>query len=520
LHHGRAMYACTTKTLQRQFLDDFEYADVLMGRANYPTLDRPHLFPSINAGDCVKMRGADCSDCRSMTMAFDDDETDDGPDELSHCRWCHPVAHCPYELAKGHFLYTETVGVLNTAYMLTEWNGPGRTSKRFDLAIVDEADELETELMRFIEFEMPRSLVRRMRIPTPERKTVREAWVEWAERYGIPMLGREVKRLRARVDPSNPEPKAVRAHKAAKTRLDRLKKIAHAEVDPYEDTLRIDEEQAFDGWAYTGYDQGHIQFKAIDVREDAGAYLWRHAPRFLLMSATIISPDQMAFDLGLEPSEWAAVRVDSGFPVERRPIFVHPVANMKYSERATAEPAMAEGVADVVRQYPGERVLVHTVSYRLANVVVDHLRKVLPERRTVTYSESAEREDAIGRFLSNRGSVLVASSLQRGVDFPDDQCRVQIVAKVPFPSLGDKQVSARLYSPGGKSWYGMLTVRSLVQMTGRAMRHEDDWCDTWILDSQFGSNVWRNSKALIPSWWAEALEWFPTRVPKGPERWR
>lgn len=49
------------------------------------------------------------------------------------------------------------------------------------------------------------------------------------------------------------------------------------------------------------------------------------------------------------------------------------------------------------------------------------------------------------------------------------------------------------------------TIRSLVQMTGRAVRSADDWCVTYVLDRQFVSRVWRQNKNLLPVWWRESV---------------
>jgi Rad3-related DNA helicase len=87
-----------------------------------------------------------------------------------------------------------------------------------------------------------------------------------------------------------------------------------------------------------------------------------------------------------------------------------------------------------------------------------------------------------------------------------------VICKVPFPNLGDKQISARLHSKGGNLWYRVQAVRSIVQMSGRGMRHEDDYCETYILDSQFVSNLWKQSKQLFPNWWVEALRWNEGRL--------
>ena len=41
-------------------------------------------------------------------------------------------------------------------------------------------------------------------------------------------------------------------------------------------------------------------------------------------------------------------------------------------------------------------------------------------------------------------------------------------------------------------------------MTGRGMRSVDDYCDTYILDSQFMS-IYRKNGNLLPKWWKDAI---------------
>ena len=125
------------------------------------------------------------------------------------------------------------------------------------------------------------------------------------------------------------------------------------------------------------------------------------------------------------------------------------------------------------------------------------------------YFEADERQRALDGFTragdENGKRVLVAPSLDRGVDLPGELCDAVIVAKLPYPSLGDKQVAARLYENGGRVWYAVQVARSLLQMTGRGVRSEDDQCDTYILDKEF-ETWWRSSgRDLMPRWWKEAL---------------
>jgi Rad3-related DNA helicase len=174
---------------------------------------------------------------------------------------------------------------------------------------------------------------------------------------------------------------------------------------------------------------------------------------------------------------------------------------MTRKNKDTAWPRIAVALAKVLVKHPNDRVLVHTVSYDLNA----YLSEFLKSSRITTYKSSIEKQDAIDTYISTPASVLLAPSLDRGIDLADDDCRAIVVCKVPFPNLGDKQVSARLHSSGGQLWYSVKTVRSLVQMTGRGFRHEDDFCESYILDAVFMSNVWRRNKFLLPAWWRDAV---------------
>lgn len=60
--------------------------------------------------------------------------------------------------------------------------------------------------------------------------------------------------------------------------------------------------------------------------------------------------------------------------------------------------------------------------------------------------------------------------------------------------------------PGGDNWYQSQAIKTLIQMSGRAIRHADDKATTYILDSQFTDNMW-SKKFLFPRWWTEAIIW-------------
>ena len=197
----------------------------------------------------------------------------------------------------------------------------------------------------------------------------------------------------------------------------------------------------------------------------------------------------------------STVSLPCTFDKRNRPIYVRPVADMTHRNKDAAWPRLASELNDLLARTSG-KVLVHTVSYDLTAYLSSAL-----ERPVFSYCDSRGRSRAINDYMASDGGVLLAPSLDRGIDLPGDLCRCVVVCKVPYPSLGDKQVAARLYGTGasGRLWYQVETIRSLVQMTGRGMRSEDDYCESYILDSQFVTNVYRRNRALIPSWWREAL---------------
>ena len=224
----------------------------------------------------------------------------------------------------------------------------------------------------------------------------------------------------------------------------------------------------------------------------------------------------MGCRIGASTVTYATIRVPMTFPVSNRKVYVTPVADMSAKKKDDSYPRMSSALRTMILKHADERILIHTVSYDLTQYLTkDLIARLGPHhKRVMTYKGAQERDRVIERYRKQEGAVLLAPSLDRGVDFKGDDCRVVAVAKVPFPYLGDKQVSARLHSPGGSLWYSVQTVRSLVQMTGRGVRSAEDFCTSYILDTQFVSNVWKRSKALLPQWWVDALDLSAQFVPE------
>jgi Rad3-related DNA helicase len=129
----------------------------------------------------------------------------------------------------------------------------------------------------------------------------------------------------------------------------------------------------------------------------------------------------------------------------------------------------------------------------------------LPGDRLLTHTNfnRAEMLDVFKK--SQRPLVLVSPSMDRGVDLPGDECRAIIIAKVPYPDLGDPQVNKRVYaSTDGNRWYAHKAVSKIIQMAGRGVRSETDYASTYILDEQF-DRLYTQYKGMFPPWFKEAI---------------
>lgn len=454
---AKGLYVCHSLSLQDQFARDYPYAKVVKGRSNYPTQLYGDGWPGVSCDDCTW--------------------TPDTP----VCQWCDRKWLCPYEQAKVAGVGADLT-VVNSAYALTEWNGPGRFAGR-DLVVVDEADTLEGAVMGHVSVEIGERRMRRMGWRPPVKVTVSDSWLEWLAEY-IP----KVKGLVARCGEGDDK---------ERRRLERLRV-----------QMLVVQKQLLAGLPYAFTGRGlAVGFRPVFVGDYCTEALWKHGKKWLLMSATVISADALLNSLGWKRRR-ALVSLPSVFPVTNRPVVIKGVANMSRRTKEAEFERLAAEVHRLVADEPG-RVVIHTVSYDLARDIRGSLsRRFGGDRTVVSYELAGDRTRAFAEYLRVAGSVLVAPSADRGIDLPDDLCRLTIIAKVPYPNLGDRMVSMRLHSGGeGQVWYTAETVRSIVQMAGRGVRHKEDWCRTVILDSQFQTGVWSRGRSMFPGWFREAIVW-------------
>ena len=127
--------------------------------------------------------------------------------------------------------------------------------------------------------------------------------------------------------------------------------------------------------------------------------------------------------------------------------------------------------------------IIQTASYEFAKDLYNDAPLDL-QRRMLIYNNSNEKSDFIEIHKKSHNTILVGPSLSEGIDLPGDLCRFIIILKVPYASLGDKLVKAKMEL--FPDWYKSDASNNIIQGIGRGNRSKDDWCLTYIMDACWG----------------------------------
>ena len=250
-----------------------------------------------------------------------------------------------------------------------------------------------------------------------------------------------------------------------------------------------------------GYDR--VTVSPIWATKIAERVLWGNLARVVFMSATIGDPIEFAFELGL--ADYKFVSRPSPFPKEAREVSLIPWAFMS----GDGGKAFANNLEAFVKKFDaalddlggiqsGLKVLVHTVSYAQAAMIHGNSKYVFS---MILAEREDEKDKLIAEFRRRRDfAILIGPCFGQGIDLPGDECRVNIIAKVPYPDMGDKKTRARVAER--PSWLDHITSIRIVQAAGRGVRSDDDWCITWIVDAQAKSFF---NRARFPEWFRESV---------------
>ncbi len=244
-----------------------------------------------------------------------------------------------------------------------------------------------------------------------------------------------------------------------------------------------------------------VELKPVKASKYAESMLLGGADKKLFMSGSFIDHEQFCHDLGIDPDDAYHHHARSGFDMRtHNPIIRRLAGSMGYKHKKQTLPKTIPILYSIFNENQGRKGLVHCNSREFANYIMTNVAS----DRLITYESSEDKDFMIDRFRESDDLIMISYSMTEGVDLPYDGIRFQVFYKMPYLSLADNQVKARLgVEP---NWYNVKTMQTLLQAWGRGMRAEDDYCTNYVIDN--GINRILHDKAfehLVPEEFREAI---------------
>lgn len=249
-------------------------------------------------------------------------------------------------------------------------------------------------------------------------------------------------------------------------------------------------------------DNDMLEFKLLYANNLFNMYVEKTANKFLHMSATILNKEDYCRNLGLNKNDVEYISVEAMFPRENRLIHYLPIGSMSYLNKEKTIPYMVNKIEELLKKYKNNKGIIHTTNYNIAQIIIEKLKNTDNGYRLVM-PRGSNRQEILNEFYKcDEPLVLISPSLTEGLDLKDDLSRFCIICKVPYASLADPWVKARMEK--NNMWYTINAAQTLIQMTGRSIRSETDFCDTYILDSNFIQFA-KQSFNILPDWWKDSV---------------
>ena len=440
-----------TKQLQNQYMEDFSnYVSLIKGKGNY---------------DCHKIADLSCEFCQKE--AYGQEKCED----------------CEYQIALELARKSEIV-VTNYDYIYTAGvKIPNRFFKR-KLLILDESHNLETKMMNFGQTLNSHYIMKKYGLDITKGFTKKDyPKLKKDYKYWISICNELIKLCDAKID--SLEKNQFVTKKKIKQDIQNFKDIIDG-LNNNHFLIMINNTR----WGPV------VNFKPKSIIEETTKLLDFGDIR-LFLTGTMGDYNKFCEWLGLDKNETCYIYEKSPFPVENRPIYLDFVKSMRAN--GWKSKIGIEKIKEIVSKYSNKKGVIHTSSTQQANWIKKQLNDI-----KFIVAAGNDREKIIKEFEENPNPmVLIGPALKDGVDFKDDKCRFQIIYKMPFPRLDD-QIKFRKKQED--EWYLYHTIMPLMQAYGRGIRHKDDYCDAYILDSDF-KRLYEDYHYFFNEYFIEAIKW-------------
>ena len=228
----------------------------------------------------------------------------------------------------------------------------------------------------------------------------------------------------------------------------------------------------------------------------------------IFMSATITNVEYFKKIMSLKEEETVFIDIPSEFPLKNRQVYMDGNLNVNYESINNVESdtfqALMYKIVKICALHANnsENGVIATPSYKLAYTIKNILEETLNELgyKVLFNEDSANKIDIFKEFTKkdNIKKILISPSFSEGVNFNDHIARFVIIPKMMFMGINSNYVKQKMQL--NKEWYELSSINSIIQISGRVVRHKEDYGKTYILDS--------NTKRLIKKYMYELPRYF------------
>lgn len=501
-------YLVTQKLLQDQITGDFE---------RFP---QQFLNTGITLKSAVEYPCESHSECYSGHQATTDwlklskdnpglSPTPDDPEALKPCptliqedderggwKRCD-YSSCSYEHHKREFAL-RPIGVTNYAYWLSERAFVGMFPNK-NILIADECHGIEKQLLGFVELGITPEHIKRYSAGVDNREiSEADEFLAWLDIEYQPSVQEvyEMTREKALCQPHNR--RLARDLQAVENHMRRFAMAAKGLKDEPENWVY---------WCEAGEKGGfHYIVKPLNAAPYFKKLMTASSALRIYMSAYPGPKNLFCHTLGLDPNKVAWKNLSSTFPLSNRPVHMLMLGSMGRQSYRETLPKLLYTITKILKKHGDKKGLIHCHSYKLGTAINDHLLTTEHAPRVLFPAIAKDRNELFMRHrLTAEPTVLLSPSMTEGFSLDDDLARFQIIAKMPFPYLGDKQIAAK--KDLDADWYTLQTVMTIIQACGRIVRSDTDYGDTYILDRDFYRLYNDDNLQFFPKWFEDAFVW-------------
>jgi len=410
------------------------------------------------------------------------------------------IPECPYDWHKQEFI-TRPIGVTNYAYWLTEKKFVDQFPTK-NVLICDECHSLEKLLLQAEELVITSDDIHKYSLDVSNVSLENATeFLSWLKREYEPSVDYAWTSAKEQFDTTG--------HGKYERMMDELERVQNKIKRIYVVVPREPENWVF--WSEPvgnpehpeGYD---YMLKPLSAAPYFKEYIGSTAPLRIYLSAYPGPKNSFCRSLGLDPSKVAWKNFSSPFPISHRPVHMAMLGSMGRKSYSETLPRLLSTIERILKKHANKKGLIHCHSYSLGRAINDRLATTEHAPRVLFPALAKNRNEMFKQHrLSTEPTVLLSPSMTEGFSLDDELARFQIIAKIPFPYLGDKQVAAKKNLD--PEWYTLQTVMTIIQACGRIVRSDTDYGDTYILDRDFYRLYNEDNLQFFPKWFEDSFVW-------------